>query len=82
MIILAEHYHSHHKRLLTKMKIGIARLVPSESSVSGDDETGHAEVDTIVERALNIIRPSRLGRVRLFRGPCRQFQLLVYACRG
>jgi hypothetical protein len=36
----------------------------SESSVSSDDETGQAEVDTIVERAMNMVRPSRLGRVR------------------
>ena len=36
----------------------------SESSVSSDDETGQAEVDTIVERALNMIRPSRLGRIQ------------------
>jgi hypothetical protein len=36
----------------------------SESSVSSDDEKSQAEVDTIVERALNMIRPSRLGRIQ------------------
>ena len=46
------HYQSHHKLLLTKMKIAIAWLV-SLSSEFIYDETGQAEVDTIVDRALN-----------------------------